>query len=77
LAEIERIGRLQRFLAPQLAQVIASSDENASLLASHHGLHGEPEPEEVMRVLHEYHATLGEIIFIMKGPWSGSPGTAY
>ena len=81
LAEIERIGRLQRFLAPQLAQVIASSDENASLLASHRrevtvvfcDLRGftafteSTEPEEVMRVLHEYHATLGEIIFHYEG----------
>jgi class 3 adenylate cyclase/HAMP domain-containing protein len=81
LAEIERIGRLRRFLAPQLAQVIASSDESASLLASHRrevtvvfcDLRGftafteSTEPEEVMRVLHEYHATLGEIIFRYEG----------
>jgi len=81
LAEIERIGRLQRFLAPQLAQVIASSDENASLLASHRrevtvvfcDLRGftafteSAEPEEVMRVLREYHAALGEIIFQYEG----------
>ncbi|MGH6834345.1 MAG: adenylate/guanylate cyclase domain-containing protein [Methylocella sp.] len=81
LAEIERIGRLQRFLAPQLAQVIASSGENASLLASHRrevtvvfcDLRGftafteTTEPEEVMKVLHEYHATLGEIIFQYEG----------
>jgi class 3 adenylate cyclase/HAMP domain-containing protein len=81
LAEIERIGRLQRFLAPQLAQVIASSDENASLLASHRrevtvvfcDLRGftafteSAEPEEVMRVLREYHAALGEIIFHYEG----------
>lgn len=81
LTEIERIGRLQRFLAPQLAQVIASSDENASLLASHRrevtvvfcDLRGftafteTTEPEEVMKVLHEYHATVGEIIFQYEG----------
>ncbi|WGJ13032.1 adenylate/guanylate cyclase domain-containing protein [Methylocapsa sp. D3K7] len=81
LAEIERIGRLRRFLAPQLAQVIASSDENASLLASHRrevtvvfcDLRGftafteSTEPEEVMKVLREYHAVLGEIIFRFEG----------
>jgi class 3 adenylate cyclase len=81
LTEIERIGRLQRFLAPQLAQVIASSDDNASLLASHRrevtvvfcDLRGftafteSAEPEEVMRVLREYHAALGEIIFHYEG----------
>ena len=33
LVEIERIGRLQRFLAPQVAQMIASSDASESLLA--------------------------------------------
>jgi class 3 adenylate cyclase len=81
LTEIERISRLQRFLAPQLAQVIASSGENASLLASHRrevtvvfcDLRGftafteSAEPEEVMRVLREYHAILGEIIFQYEG----------
>ncbi|MCI0600708.1 MAG: GAF domain-containing protein [Beijerinckiaceae bacterium] len=81
LAEIERIGRLERFLAPQLAQVIASSGDNASLLASHRrevtvvfcDLRGftafteTAEPEEVMRVLREYHAALGEIIFRYEG----------
>jgi class 3 adenylate cyclase/HAMP domain-containing protein len=81
LAEIERISRLQRFLAPQLAEVIASSDENASLLASHRrevtvvfcDLRGftafteSAEPEEVMRVLREYHAAVGEIIFHYEG----------
>jgi adenylate cyclase len=35
LAELERIGRLQRFLAPQVAQMIASSDAPESVLASH------------------------------------------
>ena len=34
LTEIERIGRLQRFLAPQVAHVIASSDAPESLLAA-------------------------------------------
>ncbi|MCI0467858.1 MAG: GAF domain-containing protein [Beijerinckiaceae bacterium] len=81
LAEIERIGRLERFLAPQLAQVIASSGDNPSLLASHRrevtvvfcDLRGftafteTAEPEEVMRVLREYHAALGEIIFRYEG----------
>ncbi len=81
LAEIERMSRLERFLAPQLAQVIASSGENASLLASHRrevtvvfcDLRGftafteTTEPEEVMRVLREYHAALGEIIFKYEG----------
>jgi GAF domain-containing protein/HAMP domain-containing protein len=35
LAEIERIRKLERFLAPQVAQLIASSDGHDSLLDSH------------------------------------------
>jgi class 3 adenylate cyclase/CheY-like chemotaxis protein len=81
LAQIERIGRLQRFLAPQVAQMIASSDAPDSLLASHRrevtvlfcDLRGftafteASEPEEVMGVLREYHESLGELIFQYEG----------
>ena len=81
LAEIGRISRLERFLAPQVAQIIASSDGHDSLLASHRGevtvvfcdLRGftafteASEPEEVMNVLREYHAALGELIFRYEG----------
>jgi adenylate cyclase len=81
LAQIERIGRLQRFLAPQVAQMIASSDASDSLLASHRrevtvlfcDLRGftafteASEPEEVMGVLREYHESLGELIFQYEG----------
>jgi class 3 adenylate cyclase/HAMP domain-containing protein len=81
LAEIERIRRLERFLAPQVAQLIASSDGHASLLQSHRrevtvvfcDLRGftafteTTEPEEAMNVLREYHATLGELIFKYEG----------
>ena len=81
LAEIDRIGRLQRFLAPQVAQMIASSDSPESALASHRrevtvvfcDLRGftafteTSEPEEVMGVLHDYHEGLGELIFRHEG----------
>jgi adenylate cyclase len=81
LAQIERIGRLQRFLAPQVAHMIASSDAPDSLLASHRrevtvlfcDLRGftafteASEPEEVMGVLREYHENLGELIFQYEG----------
>ena len=81
LAEIERIGRLQRFLAPQVAQMIASSDAPEKAFASHRrevtvvfcDLRGftafteTSEPEEVMGVLHEYHESLGELIFRYEG----------
>jgi class 3 adenylate cyclase/HAMP domain-containing protein len=81
LAEIERIRRLERFLAPQVAQLIASSDGHDSLLDSHRrevtvvfcDLRGftafteSTEPEEAMNVLREYHAALGELIFRYEG----------
>jgi len=81
LAEIERIGRLHRFLAPQVAQMIASSDAPEKVLESHRrevtvvfcDLRGftafteTSEPEEVMGVLHEYHESLGELIFRYEG----------
>jgi class 3 adenylate cyclase/HAMP domain-containing protein len=81
LEEIGRISRLERFLAPQVAQLIASSDGHEALLASHRGevtvvfcdLRGftafteGAEPEEVMYVLREYHAVLGELIFRYEG----------
>ena len=81
LAEIDRIGRLQRFLAPQVAQMIASSDAPEQLLSSHRrdvsvvfcDLRGftafteTSEPEEVMAVLHDYHENLGGLIFQYEG----------
>jgi class 3 adenylate cyclase/HAMP domain-containing protein len=81
LAEIERIRRLERFLAPQVAQLIASSDGHDSLLDSHRrevtvvfcDLRGftafteSTEPEEAMNVLREYHAALGDLIFRYEG----------
>jgi class 3 adenylate cyclase/HAMP domain-containing protein len=81
LTEIERISRLQRFLAPQVAQLIASSDGHESLLASHRrevtvvfcDLRGftafteSAEPEEVMAILRQYHAALGELVYRYEG----------
>jgi len=81
LGEIERIRRLERFLAPQVAQLIASSDGHDALLDSHRrevtvvfcDLRGftafteSTEPEEAMDVLREYHAALGELIFRYEG----------
>lgn len=81
LGEIERIRRLERFLAPQVAQLIASSDGHDSLLNSHRrevtvvfcDLRGftafteSSEPEEAMNVLREYHAALGESIVRYEG----------
>src|SRR6516225_8958782 len=69
VAEIERVNRLRRFLAPQVAQMIASSDAPDALLANHRrevtvmfcDLRGftafteASEPEEVTAVLQDYH----------------------
>ncbi len=74
LGEIERIGRLKRFLAPQVAEMVISSGDG--VLESHRrdvtvlfcDLRGftafaeAAEPEEVMGVLREYHAGLGALI---------------
>ena len=81
LQEIERMSRLQRFLAPQVAKMIASSDAPEAQLSSHRrditvmfcDLRGftafteSTEPEEVMGVLREYHEGLGELIFRYEG----------
>jgi class 3 adenylate cyclase/HAMP domain-containing protein len=81
LGEIGRIKRLERFLAPQVAQLIASSDGHDALLDSHRrevtvvfcDLRGftafteATEPEEAMHVLREYHAALGELIHRYEG----------
>ncbi len=80
LAEIERTGKLRRFLAPQLADlIVAQGDE--SILESHRreivvvfcdlrgftGFAERAEPEEVMALLKEYHATLGPIVARFEG----------
>jgi class 3 adenylate cyclase/CheY-like chemotaxis protein len=80
-AEIERMGRLQRFLAPQVAEIIASSEAHNSALESHRreitvvfcDLRGftafteSSDPEEVMGVLREYHESVGQLIFEYEG----------
>jgi class 3 adenylate cyclase len=80
LAELERTGKLRRFLAPQLADlIVAQGDE--SILESHRreivvvfcDLRGftafaeRAEPEEVMALLRDYHAALGPIVASFEG----------
>jgi class 3 adenylate cyclase len=80
LAELERTGKLRRFLAPQLAElIVAQGDE--SILESHRreivvvfcDLRGftafaeRAEPEEVMALLHDYHAAMGPIVAAFEG----------
>ena len=78
--ELERIGRIKRFLSPQLAELVVSS-EDEGLLESHRreitvvfcDLRGFTpfseigEPEEVIGVLREYHAVMGDLIFRFEG----------
>jgi adenylate cyclase len=80
LAELERVNRLKRFLSPQLAELVISTGDDR-LLESHRrdvavvfcdlrgftALAETAEPEEVMDVLREYHAALGEIIHRFEG----------
>lgn len=80
LTELERVGRLKRFLAPQLAELIVSAGDE-KVLESHRreitvvfcDLRGftafaeTAEPEEVMGVLREYHAAMGPLIFQFEG----------
>jgi adenylate cyclase len=75
VAELERVGRLKRFFSPQLAEAIVRGGADDPL-ASHRrditvvfiDLRGftafaeTAEPEELMRVLGEYHARMGELI---------------
>jgi adenylate cyclase len=77
---IERMGRLRRFLSPQLAELVVSSGDE-SFLHSHRreitvvfgDLRGftsfseTGEPEDVMRVLSEYHTALGDLIHRFEG----------
>jgi adenylate cyclase len=74
--EIERMSRLRRFLSPQIADAILAAGAD-SVLESHRreitavfcDLRGFTrfaeviEPEDVMRVLRQYHSAMGEIIF--------------
>src|SRR5919106_899830 len=80
LAEIQSLGSLKRFLAPQVAELIMSTRDER-LLDSHRreitvvfcDLRGftsfaeMSEPEEVMGVLRQYHEALGKLIFRFEG----------
>jgi class 3 adenylate cyclase len=80
VAELERLGRLRRFLSPQLADLILESGDE-SFLHSHRReivvafcdlrnftpFAEASEPEEVMGVLGEYHHALGGLIHHFEG----------
>jgi len=87
--ELERLGRLRRFLSPQLAELIVTS-EDENVLKSHRreitvvfcDLRGftafseTAEPEEVMAVLAEFHGELGRLIFEFGGTLERFAGDA-
>jgi class 3 adenylate cyclase/HAMP domain-containing protein len=74
--ELQRLGRLRRFLAPQIAELVVASGEEG-LLESHRreiavvccGLRGfaafseTAAPEDVMAALRAFHAAMGELVF--------------
>ena len=80
VAEIERMGRLKRYLSPQVAESVLKRDDD-SLFKTHRreitvvflDLRGftafsdSAEPEEIMELLRNYHAEMGKLIFKFDG----------
>jgi adenylate cyclase len=79
LEELQRVNRLRRFLSPQVAELVINSGDDSFLGSRREivvvfcDLRGftpfaeSSEPEEVMAILAEYHAALGELIFRYQG----------
>jgi class 3 adenylate cyclase len=80
LAELERLGRLKRFFSPQLAKLILAGGIDDPLKSHRRevtvvflDLRGftafaeTTEPEEIMEVLREYHAEMGQVILAHEG----------
>jgi class 3 adenylate cyclase len=78
--ELQRIGRLRRFLAPQLADAIISAgdevllkDRRREIVTLFCDLRGftpfseVTDPEDVMAVLGEYHAAVGPLVYKYEG----------
>jgi adenylate cyclase len=75
VSEIERMSRLRRFLPPQVADLIVAAGAEKQLeghrrevtalfcdLRGFTGFSESSDPEDVMALLHEYHAAIGGII---------------
>jgi adenylate cyclase len=80
VGEIERMSRLRRFLPPQVADLIVASGTEKQLeshrreitalfcdLRGFTGFSESSDPEDVMQLLREYHAAIGEIIIKYSG----------
>ena len=78
--QLERLERLKRFFSPQLAELIVAGGADDPLkthrrdltvlfidLRGFTGFAETAEPEEVMGVLHEYHAAMGQLIMQHEG----------
>ncbi len=76
VGELERMSRLRRFLPPQVADLIVASGTEKQLeshrreitalfcdLRGFTGFSESSDPEDVMMLLRDYHASIGEIIF--------------
>src|SRR5262245_24075273 len=75
VSEIERMSRLRRFLPPQVADLIVASGSEKQLeshrreitalfcdLRGFTGFSDSADPEDVMALLRDYHAAVGEIV---------------
>ena len=80
VGEIERMGRLRRFLPPQVADLIVASGTEKQLeshrreitalfcdLRGFTGFSESSDPEDVMALLRQYHAAIGEILVKYSG----------
>jgi len=80
VTQLERLGRLKRFFSPQLAEAIVSGGADDPLkthrreitvvfldLRGFTAFAETAEPEEVMGVLREYHAAMGQLIVEHEG----------
>jgi adenylate cyclase len=80
VGEIERMGRLRRFLPPQVADLIVASGSEKQLeshrreitalfcdLRGFTGFTESADAEDVMALLRDYHAAIGEIIIKYNG----------
>jgi len=80
VGEIERMGKLRRFLPPQVADLIVASGTEKQLeghrreitalfcdLRGFTGFSESSDPEDVMALLRDYHAAIGEIIIRYSG----------
>jgi class 3 adenylate cyclase len=80
VGQLDRLGRLKRFFSPQVSDLILAGNAEDPLKSHRReitvvfvDLRGftafaeTAEPEEVMGVLHEYHAAMGEVILAHEG----------